>query len=96
MYLHVLAHISIYQDTTSSPKTRICTLPSISEDDEMTDSDDEPEMTKISDKFLDDDDQETTNLIAPTMQSNSPLPVFRQPIKLPNGELPMEALNRYI
>lgn len=83
-----------FQETTSSPKTRVCTLPSISEDDELSASDDEDEdeKTNAGEKSGEEEDVDQTHV---TPSVNSPLlPPNRMFQKLPNGDIAVDSLNR--
>ncbi|XP_045178348.2 potassium voltage-gated channel subfamily H member 8-like [Mercenaria mercenaria] len=78
------------EETTSSPKTRVCTLPSISEDDELSPSDDEDEEEK--EKPTEEDDMEPP---FSSQSVSSPLlpPPGRLFQKLPNGDIAVDSLN---
>ena len=80
------------QETKSSPKDRVFTLPSISEDEEVSESDEE---TKLNEKQRDDDDdddsQASSHVMSPSV--SSPLLSNQRPTKLPNGDI--EVFNRY-
>ena len=80
----------ISQEVSSSPKGRVCTLPSISEDDEGSDSD----LSKSADKSQDEDEENDVTCPTPLSQSSSPL--LPKPIKpkIPNGDIPLETINR--
>lgn len=84
----------LFQETASSPKTRVCTLPSISEDDELSPSEDEEEDVKTMpvEKSCDDDEVESS---IGGQSFNSPLlPAGRIFPKLPNGDVTMESVSR--
>ncbi|KAL4217368.1 Potassium voltage-gated channel subfamily H member 4 [Mactra antiquata] len=81
------------EEAESTPKTRVCTLPSISEDDELSPSDDDDDDVKPLpvEKSGDDDDMESS---IGGHSINSPLlPTGRIFPKLPNGDITMEAVS---
>lgn len=80
------------QETKSSPKDRVFTLPSISEDEEVSETDDESKSREKRDDD-DDDDSQSSHVMSPSTSVNSPLLANHKPIKLPNGDI--EVFNRY-
>ena len=85
------------QEANNSPKTRVCTLPSISEDDELSGSDeDDDDDTKpqsgVDKPTVEEDDTDVTII---NQSISSPLlPVSKIVPKIPNGDILTEALNR--
>ena len=83
-----------FQEAKGSPKDRVFTLPSISEDEEESDSEEE---SKSRDKQRDDDEDDvsqTSHLMSPSASVSSPLLANHRPFKLQNGDI--DVFNRYL
>ena len=82
----IMSYFPFVQENKGSPKERVFTLPSISEDEEVSDSEEELKLNeKQRDDDEDDDSQASSHLMSPSASVSSPL--LSKLGKLPNGDI---------